>query len=306
MLCFATQVKFQFLIPSKWMTTPICALSRCATVFLLMFLFVPAAESATKGPTTWWPDPTSGLMWTGTDNGPGIDYQQAVDFCQNLQLGGFSGWRLPTIDEIEHATTYVQPGPATVLTHPKGTPPANRVPEEVPAGPESLFFKWTNTGLGWTWSSSAAGSGTVYTEGIGLSGWFMKHRRVSKPEDHVRHHAFCVRLMESDLLQTAKDANVSQAVADTKALQGWILIRKSETAIKSLQYQDAVTAAKQAVLVIPKEAQAFRDLGVAEGDLGQWDDAIASLTTAHKLNSKDDEIISNLAWAKNGKKQARK
>jgi Flp pilus assembly protein TadD len=165
---------------------------------------------------------------------------------------------------------------------------------------------WMNTGFGWVWSSSAAGSGTVYTETIGLPVLAMKHRRVSKAEDHIGHRAFCVRPMESDVLQTAKDANVPQAVADTKALQGWVLIRKSEKAIKSLQYQDAVTAAKQAVLVHPKEAQAFRYLGVAEGDLGQWDDAIAILTTAHKLNSKDDEIISNLAWAKNGKKQARK
>ncbi len=269
-----------------------------------MFLFVPVAKSATKGPTTWWPDSASGLMWTGTDDGPAIAYQQAVDFCQNLQLGGFSGWRLPTIDEIEHATTYVYSDPATVLVHPKGTPQGVRVAEEVSPAFTPLYFKWTRIGLAWMWSSSAAGTGTLYTEYIGDSSG--NRRRVSKPDDHIGHHTFCVRLMESDLLQTAKDANVPQAVADTKALQGWVLIRKSEKAIKSLQYQDAVTTAKQAVLVLPKEAQAFRDLGVAEGYLGQSDDAIASLTTAHKLNSKDDEIISNLAWAKNGKKQARK
>ena len=45
-------------------------------------------------------DDRTGLMWTREDNGhPGISWPQAVEYCANLTLAGFS-WRLPTIDEL--------------------------------------------------------------------------------------------------------------------------------------------------------------------------------------------------------------
>jgi hypothetical protein len=47
-----------------------------------------------------WTDPTTGLMWTRTDTGQKLTWQQAVDYCANLTLGGYSDWRLPEIDEL--------------------------------------------------------------------------------------------------------------------------------------------------------------------------------------------------------------
>ncbi len=48
-----------------------------------------------------WTDPATGLMWSKMDNGNDVTWQQATDYCRNLQLAGHSGWRLATIDELQ-------------------------------------------------------------------------------------------------------------------------------------------------------------------------------------------------------------
>jgi hypothetical protein len=48
-----------------------------------------------------WTDPATSLMWTKKDNGSDVNWQQATDYCRNLQLAGYSGWRLPMIDELK-------------------------------------------------------------------------------------------------------------------------------------------------------------------------------------------------------------
>jgi hypothetical protein len=40
-------------------------------------------------------------MWTKKDNGSKVTWQEATDYCRNLQLAGHSDWRLPTIDELK-------------------------------------------------------------------------------------------------------------------------------------------------------------------------------------------------------------
>jgi hypothetical protein len=40
-------------------------------------------------------------MWTKKDNGSDVNWNQASDYCSNLQLAGYSDWRLPTIEELQ-------------------------------------------------------------------------------------------------------------------------------------------------------------------------------------------------------------
>jgi hypothetical protein len=42
-------------------------------------------------------DPRTGLQWTDQDNGADIDWKHAIDWC----AGKRSGWRLPTLDELQ-------------------------------------------------------------------------------------------------------------------------------------------------------------------------------------------------------------
>ncbi len=46
-------------------------------------------------------DPRTGLMWTRTDNGYDINWHGADRYCKGLTLGGYTDWRLPTIEELE-------------------------------------------------------------------------------------------------------------------------------------------------------------------------------------------------------------
>jgi hypothetical protein len=48
-----------------------------------------------------WTDTATGLTWAKKDNGSNVNWQQATEYCRNLQLAGHSGWRLPTIDELQ-------------------------------------------------------------------------------------------------------------------------------------------------------------------------------------------------------------
>ena len=61
-----------------------------------------------------WVDPATKLMWARHDNGSNINQKQARDYCINLRLLGFNGWRLPTIEELQ---TVYDP---TLPTHMKG------------------------------------------------------------------------------------------------------------------------------------------------------------------------------------------
>lgn len=48
-----------------------------------------------------WKDPATGLLWSVKDNGADTNWGQANSYCENLDLGGHTDWRLPTRDELD-------------------------------------------------------------------------------------------------------------------------------------------------------------------------------------------------------------
>jgi hypothetical protein len=49
----------------------------------------------------YWVDPDTGLMWAGKDNGKDVTWKQAVKYCRDLRLAGYSDWRLASLPELE-------------------------------------------------------------------------------------------------------------------------------------------------------------------------------------------------------------
>jgi len=49
-----------------------------------------------------WTDPATGLMWTKKEKGDWVDWKEAHEYCHNLKLGGYSNWRLPELNELQH------------------------------------------------------------------------------------------------------------------------------------------------------------------------------------------------------------
>jgi opacity protein-like surface antigen len=78
-----------------------------AALFLLLVLAMAGLQARAQNqtpanvPPVGWTDTASGLTWTKQDNGSDVNWNQATDFCSNLRLGGYSDWRLPTIDELQ-------------------------------------------------------------------------------------------------------------------------------------------------------------------------------------------------------------
>jgi hypothetical protein len=49
----------------------------------------------------FWTDPSTGLMWAGKDSGKDVSWQQAMTYCRNLRLAGYSDWRLANMAELQ-------------------------------------------------------------------------------------------------------------------------------------------------------------------------------------------------------------
>ncbi|MCX5887261.1 MAG: DUF1566 domain-containing protein, partial [Proteobacteria bacterium] len=62
-------------------------------------------------------DNLTGLMWAKNGNLPdsGGAWDQAVDYCSNLTLGGYTDWRLPNVNELESLVNGAESNTATWL-----------------------------------------------------------------------------------------------------------------------------------------------------------------------------------------------
>lgn len=45
-------------------------------------------------------DTKTNLMWSAKDNGSDINWQGAKSYCENYRGGGYTDWRMPTLDEL--------------------------------------------------------------------------------------------------------------------------------------------------------------------------------------------------------------
>lgn len=75
---------------------------RIAALLLAIAVIHRSAQSAPEeqSPSVW-TDPSTGLIWAGKDSGKDVSYKNAVKYCRDLRLAGYSDWRLANMSELQ-------------------------------------------------------------------------------------------------------------------------------------------------------------------------------------------------------------
>jgi hypothetical protein len=137
-----------------------------------------AQETQARG---YWADPSTGLMWVGKDNGKDVTWGNAIKYCRDLRLAGYSDWRLATIDELQGI--YDSSGFAA--------PPPRKGMDWVLAGtPKGGLFVTGNL----HWSSSRVNDDRGHPTGYAWQFEFTGGRRQYEPLGYdASKRALCVR-----------------------------------------------------------------------------------------------------------------
>jgi tetratricopeptide (TPR) repeat protein len=219
---------------------------------------------------------------------------------------------MPTLDEAKTAMSFktFYPGSRGVTGHSQKNSaivhdPANAFP---PDPNDDLVFKGGLYGVTagtQLWTSTRVGDSAWTLTPLALEDYSLqeitKRRSLTSGMD-----TFCVRPMEPDLLQFAKEAQVTSPVPDVQTLKAYVPIAQAHASFKAGQYQAAMTEANGALAIEPKFAPAYWAMGVSAGMLGQWDQAIANLQTAVKIDKNYNNGNAALKWAEEGQKAAKK
>ena len=51
-------------------------------------------------------DTGTGLMWASKDNDSAVNWHDAKSYCENYSVGGYSNWRMPTLEELKELYDY--------------------------------------------------------------------------------------------------------------------------------------------------------------------------------------------------------
>jgi hypothetical protein len=286
----------------------------------------------TKDPTTWWPDASTGLMWTGQAHGSshpdpklqsgtsvlgrnGLDWQQVNDYCADLQVGAVRGWHMASLDELRTVIEVRDTAVTSARYH--GEPSGLATLDDAAASGrwDSIYIKGAIDVFGnmmlWTSTLSPTDPKSAWLVEIGAA-WPVKKNSTENPSIYTAEmtHAFmgaiCVRPMEPDLLQTAKAAVVTHPVPDLQTLKTFIPLNNARLAYQAGNYQESITQAQSAIALKADPAVAYWGIGISYGRLGQWDQAITNLQSALAIDKKFTDAQSALKWAKDGQKAAKK
>ncbi|OGU06022.1 MAG: hypothetical protein A2075_22625 [Geobacteraceae bacterium GWC2_58_44] len=119
-------------------------------------------------------DNTTGLAWQQA-TGPSTDWNSALSYCESLNLGGSSDWRLPNIKELESIVDDTTSSPAV----------------------NAAFFP--NTVANFYWSSTSSGNSALYAFHGNFDGGFLDES-LKTSNQYVR----CVSNMGTSLPRTGQ------------------------------------------------------------------------------------------------------
>lgn len=118
-------------------------------------------------------DEATGLVWTQTDSGKGLNWQQALKYAKNSTFAGYSDWRLPNVKELQSIVDY------------KRSPNTTKSPAIAPifrlssitnkSGQVDFPYYWTST----THKRKKNGNAAAYISFGRALGW-MRNRHTGK------------------------------------------------------------------------------------------------------------------------------
>jgi len=87
------------------------------TAATALVLLLPGSSASQESRFTFHEDGTltdnvTGLMWQREDDGVSREWGDAVAYCQDLDLGGHSDWRLPDVKELKSVVDHSRYSPA--------------------------------------------------------------------------------------------------------------------------------------------------------------------------------------------------
>ena len=110
-------------------------------------------------------DAATGLTWQLDDSGTGMDWADALEYCEALEVGGYGDWRLPDAKELQSIVDYAR-SPATTgsaALDPVFT--ASTITDE--GGNQNWGFYWSGT----THASLVSGGSAAYLAFGEALGW---------------------------------------------------------------------------------------------------------------------------------------
>ncbi len=88
-------------------------------------------------------DAATGLVWQQADDGIGRNWQEALNYCEGLELGGESDWRLPNAKELQGIVDYTRSPDTTDSAAIDPVFAATEITD--PEGETNFAFYWTGT-----------------------------------------------------------------------------------------------------------------------------------------------------------------
>lgn len=119
-------------------------------------------------------DNATGLTWQKADSGKGMNWQQALDYAENLEQAGHNDWRLPNAKELQSIVDYTR---CPDITNSAAIDPIFEVtPIKNEDGQKDYPYYWTGTS-----HVNARGSAGVYIA-FGRALGYMQDRRTGKSD----------------------------------------------------------------------------------------------------------------------------
>lgn len=266
-------------------------------VLLCVLAYACAQAGVAQNVKTWWPDPATGLMWTGNPVAEEVTFATAQAACVNLRLGGYTDWRLPTEAETNATITSYKSQAYQYDDFASGPPyktsPVPNTYDTVVAlkfRPDKLENMWTSTptapGEYETWAFHIS-TGTTSSSTKATATSSLKNGDLA---------AMCVRRMEPAVVDLAKVAQPPYAISDVNALTSMADTVHGMQAVAAGDYPTAIRFAQSALALLPSYAWPWTVIIKAEALSRDWAAAQTAMKTAKKQTQWSDE--STTKWVK--------